>query len=212
MNQNTEHTGFISRLNAWLVYKGSDQYNRQVDERKQSLFEGLSGKVLEIGPGTGANLEYYSHEVSLIGLEPNPHMQSYLKERAHKLGKSIEVVTGKAEKIPLDDESVDTVVSTLVLCSTVNLEKPLAEVKRVLKPGGRFLFIEHVAAPAQTFLHSLQRWITPLWIRLVDGCHPDRETWKAIERAGFEEVNIEHFRLSRPVVGPHIVGRAIKRK
>lgn len=68
-NQTEQHTGFIARLNAWLVYKGSDQYNRQVDDRKRSLFADLSGQVLEIGPGTGANLEYYPEEVSLIGLD-----------------------------------------------------------------------------------------------------------------------------------------------
>jgi ubiquinone/menaquinone biosynthesis C-methylase UbiE len=209
-NSHPQHTGFIPRFNAWLLHKGGDQYNQLTDERKRSLFSGLTGQVLEIGPGAGANLEYYSEKVSLIGLEPNPYMQNYLKEKASKLGKSIEIITGKAEAIPLDDENVDAVVSTLVLCSVINLQETLSEIKRVLKPGGVFLFMEHVAAAKGTFLRSAQRWIKPLWKKMADGCHPDRETWKAIEAAGFSDVKMDHFRLSLPVVGPQIMGKAVK--
>jgi ubiquinone/menaquinone biosynthesis C-methylase UbiE len=212
MKQNHEHTGFISRLNAWLLYKGSERYNRRVDERKRSLFSGLSGCVLEIGPGTGANLEYYPEEVLLTGLEPNPWMQKHLKEKADQFNRPIEMLTGSAEDIPLEGESMNAVVSTLVLCSVTDLPQTLSEIKRVLKPGGSFLFIEHVAAREGTRLRTMQRWIKPLWRWIADGCHPDRETWKAIEGAGFKDVELEHFRLSLPlpVVGPHIMGRAVK--
>lgn len=207
-----KHIGLTSRLNAWFLHRGSERYNKQVDERKRNLFSGLAGRVLEIGPGTGANLEYYPKDISLLGLEPNPFMQNYLKEKAEELHQDIEIITGAAENIPLDDESVDAVVSTLVLCSVHNLNDALAEIKRVLKPDGQFLFIEHVAAPEKTLLRSIQHWIEPFWKRIADGCHPDRETWKAIENAGFDHVEIEHFRLSLPVVGPHIAGKAVKRK
>jgi ubiquinone/menaquinone biosynthesis C-methylase UbiE len=210
MKQNHEHTGFISRLNAWLLYKGSERYNRRVDERKRSLFSGLSGCVLEIGPGTGANLEYYPEEVLLTGLEPNPWMQKHLKEKADQFNRPIEMLTGSAEDIPLEGESMNAVVSTLVLCSVTDLPQTLSEIKRVLKPGGSFLFIEHVAAREGTRLRTMQRWVKPLWRWMADGCHPDRETWKAIESAGFKDVELEHFRLSLPVVGPHIMGRAVK--
>jgi ubiquinone/menaquinone biosynthesis C-methylase UbiE len=212
MKQNHEHTGFISRLNAWLLYKGSERYNRRVDERKRSLFSGLSGCVLEIGPGTGANLEYYPEEVLLTGLEPNPWMQKHLKEKADQFNRPIEMLTGSAEDIPLEGESMNAVVSTLVLCSVTDLPQTLSEIKRVLKPGGSFLFIEHVAAREGTRLRTMQRWVKPLWRWIADGCHPDRETWKAIEGAGFKDVELEHFRLSLPlpVVGPHIMGRAVK--
>jgi ubiquinone/menaquinone biosynthesis C-methylase UbiE len=210
MKQNHEHTGFISRLNAWLLYKGSERYNRRVDERKRSLFSGLSGCVLEIGPGTGANLEYYPEEVLLTGLEPNPWMQKHLKEKADQFNRPIEMLTCSAEDIPLEGESMNAVVSTLVLCSVTDLPQTLSEIKRVLKPGGSFLFIEHVAAREGTRLRTMQRWVKPLWRWMADGCHPDRETWKAIESAGFKDVELEHFRLSLPVVGPHIMGRAVK--
>lgn len=205
-----KHTGFISRFNAWLLHRGSNRYNERVDNRKRELFSGLSGKILEIGPGTGANLEYYPDEVSLMGLEPNPHMQKYLKEKTRETGKPIEIITGTAEDIPMDDEQVDAVVSTLVLCSVDSQENSLSEIKRILKPGGKFLFIEHVAAQDDSFSRRLQKFVQPLWKRMADGCHPDRETWKSIERASFQSVEIEHFRLSLPVVGPHIMGTAIK--
>ena len=204
-------TRFISRFNAWLLHKGSDRYNRQVDERKRQLFSGLSGRVLEVGPGTGANLEYYPNEVSLIGLEPNPYMHQYLKEKARKLSMPLEIITGIAEDIPLADDSVDAVVSTLVLCSVDRVTDSLSEVKRILKHRGQFLFMEHVAAHQRTWLRNIQYWVKPVWKRIGDGCHPDRETWKFIEDAGFDQVEIEHFRLSLPVVGPHIMGTAIKR-
>lgn len=211
MHQTNQHTGYISRLNAWLLHKGEDRYNQRVEERKHRMFSGLSGRVLEIGPGTGANLEFYPERVLLTGLEPNPHMQRYLKEKASKLGRQIDLLTGTAEDIPLENESMDGVASTLVLCSVSDLQQTLQEIKRVLKPGGTFLFIEHVAAQEHTFLRRVQRWIKPLWRRMADGCRPDRETWKAIEDAGFDELQMEHFTLSLPVVGPHIMGRATKK-
>lgn len=205
-----KHTGLSARLNAWFLHKGSERYNRRVDERKKTLLSDLKGRVLEIGPGTGANLKYYPKQISLIGLEPNPFMQSHLKEKAEELYLDIEIITDTAEDIPLADGSVDGVASTLVLCSVDNLNRALAEIKRILKPGGRFVFIEHVAAPKKTFLRRLQQGVEPLWRRMADGCHPDCETWKAIESAGFQNLEIEHFRLSLPIVGPHIMGKAVK--
>ncbi len=206
----TRHTGFNSRLNAWLLSMGGDRYNQLTDKRKRSLFSDLTGSILEIGPGAGANLKYYPDEVFLRGLEPNPYMQDYLREKGQKLDKPIKIITGQAESIPLDDESVDAVVCTLVLCSVTDVQKALSEIKRVLKPGGVFLFMEHVAAPQHTFSRIIQRWIKPFWKKMADGCHPDRETWKAIETAGFSQVNIDHFRLRLPIVGPQITGKAVK--
>lgn len=205
-----KYTGLISRLNAWLLHKSSGRYNQLVDERKRSLLSGVTGRVLEIGPGTGANLEYYPETITLTGLEPSPHMQDFLKEKARETGKQMEIITGTAENIPAADESFDVVVSTLVLCSVDSPYNSLSEIKRVLKPDGQFLFIEHVAAPDKSFLRSIQRWIKPFWKRVADGCHPDRKTWLKIENAGFNHVKIEHFRLSLPVIGPQIIGVAVK--
>lgn len=206
----TQHTGLISRFNAWLMHRNSRRYNELTGGQKRRLFSGLSGRVLEIGPGTGANLKYYPGEVSLIGLEPSPYMQQYLNNEAKEFRMNMEVLTGTAEQIPLSAESVDAVVSTLVLCSVDDMSASLAEIRRVLKPGGIFLFMEHVAAPEASWLRTVQRSIKPVWKRMADGCHPDRETWKAVENAGFSQVEVEHFRLPLAVVGPHIMGRAVK--
>lgn len=166
--------------------------------------------MLEIGPGTGANLQYYPETVRLIGLEPNPYMQKFLQDKANKIGRNIEIHTGVAEHIPLPEGHVDAAVGTLVLCSVDNLQQSLSEIKRVLKPGGSFCFIEHVAASENTWLRSVQNCITPCWQCLVDGCHPNRETGAAIKAAGFKDVQMENIRLQLPVVAPHIIGSATK--
>lgn len=112
----------------------------------------------------------------------------------------------------VEDNSIDAVVSTLVLCSVDSLAATLQEVLRVLKPGGRFFFLEHVAAPQGTGLRRLQHWVQPLWKTLGDGCRPDRETWVTLENAGFERVDYQHFRANVPaIVSPQIIGVATKK-
>lgn len=181
-----------------------------MERHKRELLGGLEGTVLELGPGTGANLAYYGSRVRLIGVEPNPHMHPYLRREAAQRGRPIEIRHGRAERLDLADASVDAVVATLVLCSVDDPEAALAEVRRVLKPGGRFVFLEHVAAPPGTWRRRLQRAVQPVWTFLGEGCRPDRETWLAIGRAGFREVTAEHFELPVPIVWPHIAGWALK--
>jgi ubiquinone/menaquinone biosynthesis C-methylase UbiE len=142
-------------------------------------------------------------------------MHRYLLHEARKRGLEVELCQGTAERIDLPDESADAVVSTLVLCSVGDQTRALREILRVLKPGGRFIFLEHVAAPRGTTRRRVQRAMRPIMRpimrALADGCHPDRETWKAIEQAGFSSVQVEHYDLSGPgFVAPHIAGIAIK--
>ncbi|BAY33091.1 type 11 methyltransferase [Nostoc carneum NIES-2107] len=198
------------RLFAWMMAQGSTEYEKAVSDRKTSLFTNLYGNILEIGPGTGPNLSYYPQDINWIGVEPNPFMHSYLREAAEQLGLDIDIRTGTAESIDASDNSIDTVVSTLVLCSVPNLAATFREILRVLKPGGRFLFIEHIAAPSGTFLRRVQSTVRPIWQFLGDGCHPDRETWVALEQAGFSKLNYEHFEAPFPIVSPHIMGVATK--
>lgn len=190
----------------------SDEYNQVVDQRKRSLFAHLQGNILEIGPGTGANLPYFPHEINWIGIEPNPYMHPFLTESAAKMGlQNIDLRQGSCESMKVEDNSMDYVISTLVLCSVPSLEATLKEILRVLKPGGTFLFLEHIAAPQGSLLRRVQRVIRPLWKAIADGCNPDRETWLALENAGFARVNYEHFRVPYPIVSPHIIGTAIKK-
>ena len=186
-------------------------YDKVVGDRKRSLFTNLHGNILEIGPGTGVNLAYFPRDIHWIGIEPNPFMHSYLQKEAQSLGlNNIDLRTGNAERMDVEENSMDAVVSTLVLCSVPNLAAILQEVLRVLKPGGRFLFIEHVAATKGTLLRYVQSGIRPIWNVIGDGCNPDRETWVALENAGFANVNYEHFAAPLPIISPHIIGVAIK--
>lgn len=209
-SQSQGSTGWYKRVFAWLMAQGSPGYESAVGDRKQALFANIHGDVLEIGPGTGPNLSYYPKNIHWIGIEPNPYMHSYLKQEAERLGLDIDIRSGTAERIDAEDNSIDTVVSTLVLCSVPNLPTTLQEILRVLKPGGRFLFIEHVAAPQRTLLRKIQTGIKPIWKVIGDGCNPDRETWVALENAGFESVNYQHFEAPVPLVSPHIVGVATR--
>ncbi|MFS0519723.1 class I SAM-dependent methyltransferase [Nostoc sp. UIC 10607] len=209
-SQNQIFANFGKRFFAWMMAQSSSTYDKFVRERKLSLFANLQGKVLEIGPGTGPNLPYYPKDIHWIGIEPNPHMHSYLQKQAEKLGLNIDLRIGNAEWLDAEDNSIDTVVSTLVLCSVPNIDYTLQAILRVLKPGGRFLFIEHVAAPQGSLLRQMQSKMSPIWKVIGDGCHPDRETWKSLENAGFASVNYERFDAQLPIISPHIIGVATK--
>jgi SAM-dependent methyltransferase len=203
--------GLRQRIFAWMLARCNGKYEQFASQYKQRLFRDLSGTVLEIGPGTGANLRYLNPErVEWIGVEPNPFMQSYLQEEAHRLGMPIKVQIATGETLPVADESIDAVISTLVLCSVHSQQRTLQDVLRVLKPGGTLLFIEHVAAPPGSRLRRIQNLLTPFWKRLGDGCHPNRETGVEVERAGFEKVDYEKIIAPTFVVSPQIVGVATK--
>jgi len=139
--------GLGSHIHAWVLAHLGVRYERMVADRKRALFAGLDGSVLEIGPGTGPNLVYYPPGIRWLGVEPNPYMVPYLRTAAARAGLPVDLRPGMAERLPAEDNSMDTVVSTLVLCSVHDPDGVLREIRRVLKPGGQFLFLEHVAAP-----------------------------------------------------------------
>lgn len=197
------------RLFAAMMASESKQTS-DYEDRKRALLGDLHGQVLEIGPGTGPNLAYYAPDVTWLGIEPNPAMFPYLQREAQKLGRTIQLRQSQAERLDATDNSMDAVVCTLVLCSVRDPGQTLQEVLRVLKPGGRFIFIEHVAAAPNTGLRRWQAFVRPIWQRVADGCQPDRETWVAIQQAGFAQVQLEHFKIKAPFVGPHIAGFAVK--
>jgi ubiquinone/menaquinone biosynthesis C-methylase UbiE len=203
--------GLRQRIFAWALDRLTARYERFVATRKQQLFSPLEGSVLEIGPGTGANLRYLNPDrVHWIGVEPNPFMERYLRREADRLRLPIELHIATAESLPVADASMDAVISTLVLCSVGKQQRSLQEILRVLKPGGTFAFIEHIAAPRGSRLRRIQNFVTPLWKRLGDGCNPNRETWAELEKAGFENLTYETLTASVPVVSPQIIGVARK--
>ena len=196
------------RLFAWMMSGGSEGCADDTlsAQYKRRLFADLHGDVIEIGPGGGANLAYLKgRDVRWIGIEPNPYMHPYLKAEAARLGLNPELRSGVAENIDAPDASADGIICTHVLCSVSDQAAVLREALRVLRPGGRFVFIEHVAA-RDGALRTAQNLITPAWRIIGDGCHPNRETWVALQNAGFERLEIEHYRVDAPIFGPHIAG------
>jgi ubiquinone/menaquinone biosynthesis C-methylase UbiE len=184
---------------------------RWMGGRRRRLLAGASGAVLEIGGGTGTNLPHYRGVDRVIVAEPDPFMRKRLGQKLGDAHVPVEVSAARAEELPFPDGSFDTVVSTLVLCTVPDQVAALEEVGRVLRPGGRLLFIEHVRAAGST-----TRWqdrIEPLWRRLHGGCHPNRDTVAAIEVAGFEIDALESFHPPVFLSGltPHVQGGATVR-
>jgi SAM-dependent methyltransferase len=204
------------RLFAWMHVNSRGEYEISNVQRKRALFGSLHGNVLEIGPGSGPNLRFYAPDVRWLGIEPNPYLHSHLATSIQETGRPaehfrIERGDPRGVRLPAPDASMDAVVSTLVLCSVPDPQASLREILRVLKPGGKFVFIEHVAAPQGSWLRSFQNFLQPVWTLVGDGCHPNRETWETIERAGFARLELEHYRYpGGGPAAPHIAGAAYK--
>ncbi len=190
------------------------KYDRYMAARKQEMLGKLGGCVVEIGPGTGANFAFLAPEIQWIGMEPNSFMHESLTAKATSHGIKADLRTASATHMDLADNTADVILSTLVLCSVPDLTAQIKEIRRVLKPAGKFIFIEHVAAPRGTWLRRWQRLCRPFWMFWADGCQPDREIAEAIQAAGFKDVDLEHFQIPRKVaarlVSLHIAGCAIK--
>ena len=188
------------------------KHEQLVGERRSALLASLTGTVLELGPGTGVNFRHLPRGVRWIGVEPNPHMHPFLLQRAQEAGVHAEIRGVSAERMEVEPESVDAVICTLVLCSVDDPAGTLADIRRVLRPGGRFVFLEHVGAPRGSALRLVQRLLRPAWGFLADGCCPDRDTADAIRAAGFSSLELEEFRLPRSMlpVTPHLAGTAVK--
>ncbi len=200
------------RLFATLLAHADGAQHRLYGDLKRELFAPLAGTVLEIGPGSGLNLQYLPDAVDRwIGVEPNPHFHGYIEKQEASGRFEIATHEAVAEELPVADRTVDAVISTLVLCSVDSVERSLDEIRRVLRPGGRFVFIEHVAAEDGRWLHATQRAIQPLWCYCADGCHLQRRTHENIQNAGFSEVDITHRSIGTRfnLVQPHISGWAI---
>ncbi|MBV1855288.1 class I SAM-dependent methyltransferase [Catellatospora tritici] len=166
-------------------------------ELQERLLGELTGTVLEIGAGRGRSLPLYPREVRWLGLEPDPQRRAQLTRIAARHGRHEPVLAGVAERIPLPDASVDAVVGRTVLCSVADQAAVLAEVRRVLRPGGVYVFFEHVAAPPGSWLRRLQQLFAPLSRRLYHGCDPTRETWRSLETADFSHLDLRWYAAVR---------------
>jgi ubiquinone/menaquinone biosynthesis C-methylase UbiE len=181
---------------------------------RYQLLRHAYGDVLEIGAGTGASIRHYPDRVNnLVLTEPDLHMRRILNDKVSGMSMDkIRISNDAAENISAADESFDCVVAFLVCCSVTSLNGALNEVNRVLKKGGRFIFLEHVAAKQGSSRRRWQNWINPIWMPIMGNCHLNRETEQAIASAGFMIRNIqrESMRKALPVIRPTIRGIAEK--
>jgi ubiquinone/menaquinone biosynthesis C-methylase UbiE len=179
-------------------------------EMRRELLAGAGGRVLELGAGTGVNLDLYPDSVEdLVLVEPDPHMAKRLRAKLAESARTATVIEAPAERLPFEDDSFDTAVATLVLCTIPDPDAALAEAARVLGPGGRLLFVEHVRAEDP----GLARWQDRLekpWRFLGDGCHCNRDTLATIAASRFQLGAVERGRLPKapPIVSPLVVGSA----
>lgn len=201
---------------SWLMASIYDWFMRDMEREcghawRRALLGDLRGDVLEIGAGTGRNLDHYGGLERLVLSEPDVHMQAKLRARlaAMEPARAVEIVSWTAERLEARDASFDTVVSTLVLCSVRDPVRTLSEVRRVLRPGGKLVFMEHVAADEPS-RRAWQRRLEPMWRPVAGNCHLTRETAKLIEAAGFsfETITRDSARKALPIVRATIRGVA----
>jgi ubiquinone/menaquinone biosynthesis C-methylase UbiE len=174
-------------------------------DMRRELLSQASGRCLEVGAGTGLNLDHWPDSVDeLVLSEPDPHMSAQLRKKTSR-----QVVEAPAERLPFDDDSFDTVALTLVLCTVPDPEAALREIDRVLKPGGRFLFLEHVRSEEARLANWQDRLHTP-WKWFGDGCHCNRDTLATIEASPLAVEDAERGSMPKapPIVRPLLRGSA----
>jgi ubiquinone/menaquinone biosynthesis C-methylase UbiE len=188
---------------------------RGAEEHRRRLLDGLHGTVVEIGAGHGLNFAHYPAAVTkVVALEPEPTLRAQAETAATTAPVPIEVIAGIADELPVADASADAVVTSLVLCSVPDQDRALAEVHRVLRPGGELHFYEHVipnCQPKRALLQFVDH--SGLWPRIAGGCHPARDTTTAIQDAGFDIATIDRIPFAASAIEPsipHILGIARK--
>jgi ubiquinone/menaquinone biosynthesis C-methylase UbiE len=193
--------GFYS---SWLFPRVLDlvMQQKQMAPFRERIGKAASGRVLDVGIGSGLNLPFYGEQAKrVLGVDPSPELLHFAEERARKASVPVELLRGSGEALPIEDKSIDTVVVTFTLCTVCNATAALAEMRRVLRPGGRLLFAEHGRAPEA----GVARWqdrLTPVWARVAGGCHLNRKPDDLIRSAGFEIDGLEtgYLKGPRPMV------------
>lgn len=201
-----------SRLEARILDAGADDVHAAYGDHKHASIGSMTGTVVELGPGTGANMRYYTSGTKVIAIEPNPEMHDRLRMRADEHGVDLEIRTLRGESIDVDDASVDGVVGTLLLCGVDDPAQVVREAHRVLRPGGVYFFIEHVEAPAGSRTLMAQRLLFRPHRWLFNGCETTRDTGSLLQQGPFSAVDVEEVDRGRSGlhVRHQIVGTAVK--
>ena len=179
-------------------------------ENRQEMLAGLSGRVIEVGAGIGSNFKHYPGTVSeVIAVEPEPYLREKATSAAAEAAVAVRVVDGVADELPIADGSVDAGVASLVLCSVPDQAAALAELRRVIKPGGELRFYEHVVSNTPSRRRLQRAMDATVWPRVAGGCHMTRDTRAAIEDAGFIVQRSRRFPFPPGKLSlPHILGSA----
>uniref|UniRef100_A0A8C6UPP7 Methyltransferase type 11 domain-containing protein n=1 Tax=Neogobius melanostomus TaxID=47308 RepID=A0A8C6UPP7_9GOBI len=223
VNQTKSLYELYNRFFPFCLYRITKSYNKKLHDTKKDLFSSVSqfkpsGKqltLLEIGCGTGANFQFFPPGCKVVCTDPNPFFEKYLtktmEENGHLSYDRFVVASGE-DLSSVEDESVDVVACTLVLCSVRDTPQTLREAQRVLRPGGAFFFLEHVISDKETsWTYFCQHVLQPFWYYFGNGCEMTRATWKHLQNAGFSELKLEHFQAPLIfLIKPHIMGYAIK--
>lgn len=172
--------------------------NRRLVPYRERAISAAEGRVLEIGVGSGLNLPLYPPRVrEILGLEPAPRLLAMSRRTARRLSLPVTLIEGSAETIPLDDRSIDTVITTWTLCTIPAVIQALHEIRRVLRPGGQLLFVEHGLSP-EDHIRKWQDRLTPIWKRIGGGCHLNRPIGTMVEGAGFGITRLETGYMKGP--------------
>lgn len=193
-----------------LPWINDQALGRKMERLRAEVVGGAAGRVLEIGAGTGLNFRHYRAGAEVTAVEPAPRMRRRAEDRARNVDAKLTLIEGKAGALPFDAGSFDTVLVTFTLCSIRDVGAALAEVKRVLRPGGSLRLLEHVKSPDPR-LARVQRAIDPAWRIALGGCTLVRDPAVELERAGFEAVTLRSIALPLPApVRDGVIGTAIR--
>ena len=195
-----------------VFFRGMDAYiDWHLHKHKTPVFDHLPTTVVELGPGVGANLRYLTPGTRLLAIEPNPYMHSSLRRAAARHKVEVEIRSVVGERIDLPDHSAEAVISSLVLCTVRDPATVVSEIRRILRPGGHYCFVEHVAAETGTPTHWVQHSLRRPWAWVFEGCSCERDLATVIRSAGFSEVEITPYRIHSLFLpfNTHIRGRAI---
>ncbi len=205
-----EQHALRGRFNALFFRVMGPYIEGSLGRRKRRILADLPREVVELGPGVGANLRYLAPGAILTAIEPNRAMHAPLAMAAKRRRIRLDLRTVMAEQTGLPDASADVVVSSLVLCSVQDPDAVLAEVRRILRPGGTFRFAEHVVARRRTLTRLAQRVLRRPWAWTFEGCSCERDLEGAIRAAGFAAVDVERYRIHSPFLpfNTHIAGVA----
>lgn len=198
------------RFNA-AFFRSMDPYMEwNLRRHKRRVFASLPRVVVEIGSGVGANLRYLPAGGTLVAIEPNQYMHGLLRAAACRADMQLDLRERTAEQTGLPDHSADTVISSLVLCSVQDPAAVLTEIRRILRPGGTFRFLEHVVAKSGTPTRAAQRILRRPWAWTFEGCSCERDLEHSVRAAGFNSVTIDRYRVHTPFLpfNTHIAGIA----